>query len=77
MTFEGNDPEEDSDREPPPPTQPIDKTLPRIGKRDAPDTAPARAPAGEEDEGVAKAVCEDPLEANRLVSTRSPNLTNL
>ncbi|MCJ1323498.1 hypothetical protein MMC10_000159 [Thelotrema lepadinum] len=45
--LQGNDPEEDSDREPEPPTQAIDKPLPRSTKRDAPDAPPARATAGE------------------------------
>ncbi|KAK2757226.1 hypothetical protein FQN54_004740 [Arachnomyces sp. PD_36] len=36
----GNDPEQDSDREPEPPTKAIDKPSARFGKRDAPKTAP-------------------------------------
>ncbi|KLJ08027.1 hypothetical protein EMPG_16514 [Blastomyces silverae] len=47
----GNDPEEDSDREPSPPTSAITKTAPRFGKREGPseppraaDPAHARAP---------------------------------
>src|SRR5690625_3775136 len=38
--FLGNDPEEDSDREPDPPTKAIDKPTNRYGKRDAPKAAP-------------------------------------
>ncbi|KZF22158.1 hypothetical protein L228DRAFT_147503 [Xylona heveae TC161] len=36
----GNDPEQDSDREPEPPTQAIDKPVARTTKRNAPDAAP-------------------------------------
>lgn len=39
----GNDPEEDSDREPEPPTKVKDKPVARSGKRDASDAPPARA----------------------------------
>ncbi|KIV88163.1 hypothetical protein PV10_09084 [Exophiala mesophila] len=37
----GNTSDQDSDREPEPPTKAIDKTAPRSGKRDAPKAAPA------------------------------------
>ena len=37
----GNDPDQDSDREPEPPTKAIDKPSARFGKRDAPKVAPA------------------------------------
>ncbi|KAI9806323.1 MAG: hypothetical protein M1825_006438 [Sarcosagium campestre] len=39
----GNDPEEDSDKEPEQPVRAIDKTLPRTTKRNAPDVAPSAA----------------------------------
>ena len=44
---QGNDPEEDSDREPEPPTKVKDKPVARIGKRDALDTAPVKAAGGD------------------------------
>ena len=44
---QGNDPDEDSDREPEPPTKVVDKPQARSSKRDAPDTAPSRGSAGE------------------------------
>ncbi|KAI9852387.1 MAG: hypothetical protein M1838_000909 [Thelocarpon superellum] len=37
----GNDHDEDSDKEPEPPTRAIDKALPRTSKRNAPDVAPS------------------------------------
>jgi len=39
----GNDPDQDSDREPEPPTKAIDKPVTRAGKRSGPEAAPARA----------------------------------
>ncbi|KAK8199041.1 hypothetical protein HDK77DRAFT_431574 [Phyllosticta capitalensis] len=43
----GNDPEQDSDREPEPPTKAIEKTLPRSGKRSGPEpTKEPRTGAG-------------------------------
>ncbi|KAH8595714.1 Stm1-domain-containing protein [Bisporella sp. PMI_857] len=48
----GNDPDQDSDREPDPPTKVIDKTPARHTKRNAPAEAPAsKAPAGGESRG--------------------------
>jgi len=41
----GNDPEEDSDREPEPPTKAKTNPVARIGKRDGPSEAPAKAAA--------------------------------
>ena len=46
-SFQGNDPEEDSDREPEPPTRAVEKPLPRSTKRDAPDVPHARGSGGE------------------------------
>jgi len=41
----GNDPEQDSDREPDPPVKAVEKTLPRTAKRNAPAEAPvSKAP---------------------------------
>ena len=42
----GNDPEEDSDREPSPAPKVADKPVPRKGKRDAVDNAPAEPVRG-------------------------------
>lgn len=39
----GNTSDQDSDREPEPPTKTIDKPTARLGKRDAPATAPAES----------------------------------
>lgn len=39
--FAGNTSDQDSDREPEPPTKTIDKPTARLGKRDAPASAPA------------------------------------
>jgi len=41
MLKSGNTSDQDSDREPEPPTTAVDKTAARIGKRDAPKEAPA------------------------------------
>jgi hypothetical protein len=41
--FAGNTSDQDSDREPEPPTKTIDKATARHGKRDAPATAPAES----------------------------------
>lgn len=40
MTWLGNDPEYDSDKEPEPPTKAVDKPVARSGKRNAPEVAP-------------------------------------
>ncbi|KAK7531735.1 uncharacterized protein J3D65DRAFT_638643 [Phyllosticta citribraziliensis] len=42
----GNDPEQDSDREPEPPTKAIEKTLPRSGKRSGPEPTKEPRTAG-------------------------------
>ncbi|KAL6713347.1 hypothetical protein ACLMJK_008812 [Lecanora helva] len=42
----GNDSDQDSDKEPAPPTKVIDKPVPRTGKRDASGTAPSEARGG-------------------------------
>lgn len=39
----GNDSDQDSDKEPPPPAKVVDKPLARTGKRDASGTAPSEA----------------------------------
>lgn len=46
----GNDPEEDSDREPEPAPKVAEKTLPRSSKRNAPDVAPSESRGGGEAE---------------------------
>lgn len=41
--FTGNDPDQDSDKEPDPPVRTVDKPLPRSGKRDAPKVEKSEA----------------------------------
>lgn len=60
LTNPGNDPEQDSDREPEPPTKAIDKSAPRTGKRNAAGDAPARAPPA----GAARSGRQEPASAN-------------
>ncbi|KAI9680903.1 MAG: hypothetical protein M1829_000983 [Trizodia sp. TS-e1964] len=45
----GNSHDEDSDKEPEPPTRAVEKTLPRTTKRNAPDVAPSNSNAGHGD----------------------------
>jgi hypothetical protein len=46
----GNDPDEDSDREPAPPPKVVEKSLPRSSKRNAPEVPPSESRRGAESE---------------------------